>query len=698
MTAKHQDPHEKPVGFLDKLEAEVEQEYDELLADEQFDEIYEFLKQSATGRGASEEKQGAEATQNEIFSLIEEAAALKQEQLDIAFSTGDQEQALSIINEALAEYALQETPRPAPPEPLKQTTEKEAPKGLADYAIRSVYTAVASLGAMGYRLFQGLLRLLKKLFVRPLVMLQTFLRLVWLMVDSFVLRSLHSFSQERRDYHYELRNAWREAKAGKQKRRIMLRAFFRSTARHKRLYFSVVNTLLPLGAMAVLLFTVHYWGGMTFALQVTYNNREIGYISDEAVYAQAKELANERISIGSNAAKQETQSIQNANYALKLVTLNKLNDAPTICDRLIENSEQNLTNACGIYVDNEFVCSVKNRADAENVFATYLEPFQKRTTDKNAFVAFVENIEYRPGLYPDDPQSMWDASQLSKRLVTPKVGKQTYVATEDDTDYDIARKHGLTETQLQALNPQMGKYVHPGDEFVVSTQVNFVQVKTIRTENREVNIGYTTEKVNNGSMFQGDNRTVRKGENGVQRVTEMVTYIDNRRVSVQEVSRTIVKEPVSAKVEVGTKSTKVYGYGGGSYNYSSKGFVWPAPNCHTISSRFGYRSLGYHRGVDLIRSGGHSSGALIVASRDGVVEQATYSGSYGYMVLINHGDGYQTRYAHMLSGSTSVSAGQRVSAGQAIGRVGNTGRSTGPHLHFEVIYRGSLQNPLNYIK
>ena len=70
---------------------------------------------------------------------------------------------------------------------------------------------------------------------------------------------------------------------------------------------------------------------------------------------------------------------------------------------------------------------------------------------------------------------------------------------------------------------------------------------------------------------------------------------------------------------------------------------------------------------------------------------------YGNMVLINHGDGYKTRYGHMVSGSITVSVGEYVEAGQTIGKVGSTGNSTGPHLHFEVIYNGETQNPKNYI-
>jgi murein DD-endopeptidase MepM/ murein hydrolase activator NlpD len=81
-----------------------------------------------------------------------------------------------------------------------------------------------------------------------------------------------------------------------------------------------------------------------------------------------------------------------------------------------------------------------------------------------------------------------------------------------------------------------------------------------------------------------------------------------------------------------------------------------------------------------------------------VVEVVQRSSSgYGNMVLINHGDGYKTRYAHLLEGSITVRIGETVEGGKTIGRVGSTGNSSGPHLHFEVIYNGETQNPVNFI-
>ena len=135
-----------------------------------------------------------------------------------------------------------------------------------------------------------------------------------------------------------------------------------------------------------------------------------------------------------------------------------------------------------------------------------------------------------------------------------------------------------------------------------------------------------------------------------------------------------------------------------SYRYGAAPagkFQWPTNG--SISSGFGYRGSSlsgtkkFHSGIDLYAPIGTS----VIAADGGQVILAAYEGGYGYSVLIYHGGGYATFYAH-LSGFT-VSPGQIVERGQLIGYVGVTGWTTGPHLHFEVRINGAAQNPLNYL-
>ena len=138
------------------------------------------------------------------------------------------------------------------------------------------------------------------------------------------------------------------------------------------------------------------------------------------------------------------------------------------------------------------------------------------------------------------------------------------------------------------------------------------------------------------------------------------------------------------------------GGGGGGSVAPSTGWVMPC-SYRKVTSPFGHRksptagASTFHQGIDL----GAPAGTPIVASRSGIVTTATFSGSAGYYVSINHGDGYSSIYMHMTN--YVVSAGQAVSAGQLIGYVGSTGISTGNHLHFGIAYNGAYVNPAGYI-
>ena len=128
-------------------------------------------------------------------------------------------------------------------------------------------------------------------------------------------------------------------------------------------------------------------------------------------------------------------------------------------------------------------------------------------------------------------------------------------------------------------------------------------------------------------------------------------------------------------------------------------FQWPVPSSHTITSNYGYRihpisgTKKLHAGIDI----GAPGGSNIVAADAGTVVLSSfgYNGGYGNYVIISHGNGITTRYAHC--SNLFVSTGESVSKGQVIAAVGSTGASTGNHCHFEVRINGGSKNPLNYL-
>ncbi len=145
--------------------------------------------------------------------------------------------------------------------------------------------------------------------------------------------------------------------------------------------------------------------------------------------------------------------------------------------------------------------------------------------------------------------------------------------------------------------------------------------------------------------------------------------------------------------------------GGGNYGDGiSKGsFIWPTlSSSSVVTSEFGTRDLSipgasqYHKGID-IGIYGNRTGAPIYAADGGIVESAGRNSTAGNYVRISHGNGVVTVYMHMQNNSIRVKKGQRVSQGQTIGRMGSTGVSSGPHLHFELSVNGTTIDPLRFL-
>ncbi len=510
-------------------------------------------------------------------------------------------------------------------------------------------------------------------------------------------------------FRREVRNAAKTMKQTLKKPKTIpsvLKSYFnKAFHRHDNLIKSAFNYLMPVAALAVFFLTVNYWNGVTFALEVIYNKQSIGYISDESVYIEAKDLVKERLVSG--AYKTENVDVTtagspapdlNASYSLSLVSLDELNDAQAISDKMIENSVDNLTHACGIYIDGEFICAVKNEADAKTVFNDYLSPYEAEARANNYVVGFAQNIDYIQGFYVDDPAVMWDANRLTNAIRGTDSQEKTHTVTIEDTIESLAASYDVSEEYIRTLNPGVDwENLKPGEIIKVGKSESsdkLVSIKKIITTTSTRDIDFETVTRRDMTKYSGYRQVTQEGVNGTERVTKTQIYIDGKLNDTNYDYETI-KEPVDEIVVIGTKTSYNGVYIGSA---SKKGFLWPAPSCHYVSSAYGWRSRGWHKGIDLVKAGGGALGTPVIASRSGRVEVVQRSNSgYGNMVLINHGDGYKTRYAHLVSGSITVSVGEHVDAGQTIGKVGSTGNSTGPHLHFEVIYNGETYNPANYI-
>lgn len=154
-------------------------------------------------------------------------------------------------------------------------------------------------------------------------------------------------------------------------------------------------------------------------------------------------------------------------------------------------------------------------------------------------------------------------------------------------------------------------------------------------------------------------------------------------------------ERIQKEINKKTEELKKQNQGKGAVKGTGQ-FIWPAPSSRTVTSKFGMRKhpvLGeyrMHTGIDI----GASYGTNVDAADAGMVIISDYSSSYGHYIVIDHGNGYTTLYAHL--SKRLVKAGDKVKQGAIIGKVGSTGLSTGPHLHFEISKNGTRINPAQF--
>lgn len=179
--------------------------------------------------------------------------------------------------------------------------------------------------------------------------------------------------------------------------------------------------------------------------------------------------------------------------------------------------------------------------------------------------------------------------------------------------------------------------------------------------------------------------------------TEQKEFSDKDKIVAGLFKEPVVQKQVTTPKKTTSSATRYAATGSVntaqtvSYSSLAIGTQLIRPVSGTITSRFGRRSSGTHTGLDIATS----LGTPIGAAAAGTVSYAGWKGSYGNLVVIDHGNGVQTYYAHC--SAIYVSAGTPVAQGQTISAVGSTGNSTGPHLHLEVRVNGVCQNPQNYV-
>ena len=299
-------------------------------------------------------------------------------------------------------------------------------------------------------------------------------------------------------------------------------------------------------------------------------------------------------------------------------------------------------------------------------------------------IDFDENVEVVQAYVDGDKISTLEDAIEAVTKTSEKSKKYEVVA--GDTLGGIAQKNDMTIEDIIKMNPvsipDEGATIRVGDEITISSPEP--ELSVVRCERRyyEENYDEEVQYVDNDDWYTNESVVLQQPVTGYRKVVADVTYRNAELLSTDILYENVTVKAVAKIVERGTKTPPTYVY----------------PLWGRLSSGFGRRKAPkrgastFHKGIDIAVP----IGTAVMASCGGTVSRAGWGSGYGYCVYIDHPDGKSTRYGHL--SKVLVKAGQKVSQGQKIALSGNTGVSTGPHLHFEILVGGSQVNPLKYLQ
>lgn len=541
----------------------------------------------------------------------------------------------------------------------------------------ALYRYHYGLGLHTMRLFRRIGRLVGRVTYGP----RRWMRYTWL---RRVVRPAHRFRRSLRHLAGGFGDLFRRADGQKPSLRGWLSSY-------REEWFALGRVVGPIAGCLALVLTLAAWANTDFCLNLTYHGTDLGVVDNAAVYDDGAKLARDRVNNVDDSFRVDVVPVFTLQIQGKKATLTD----NEVCDGILGTATDSIGEGTGLYVDGKFIAAMQTRQEMQAVLDSLAEGRYDKN-DPNQRAEFVQQVKAEDGLYP--LSAMRDAEALKAQLTSQTVKEETYTVRKGDVLGTIAVKHDMTTAELRSLNPKYANtdMIKEGDVLIVQRPKSLLQVKVIKTIRYTEKIDYTTNTVYKADKPTTYTKVTTKGVEGSQDVTADVVYVDGVEMGRTVTKRVVTKQPVTKVVEQGTKkvtssSGSVIQQGDGVTRGS---MTWPVPVCHSMSR-------GYKRGhyaLDIANGPVKVLGKPCVAADGGVVIQAStgWNGGYGNVIKIQHSNGLVTLYAHLQS--IKVVKGQRVSRGQTIGLVGNSGRSTGPHLHFEVIKNGVKVNPLNYVK
>ena len=284
------------------------------------------------------------------------------------------------------------------------------------------------------------------------------------------------------------------------------------------------------------------------------------------------------------------------------------------------------------------------------------------------------------------PEELTPLDEAIEQVTKDKEVNEIYEVVAGDTLSGIVEKVNIPMDKIIELNDAIKderSTLHIGQEIIIT--VPEPELSVVRTEQLYLEEAYDADiiYVDNDDWYTTQEKTLQEPSTGFRKAVANITYRNDKEISKEVVKEVVLMEAVPKIVERGTKIPPT--------------FIKPISGGR-LTSRFGRRTSptrgasSNHKGVDW----GIPRGSSVVASSGGTVTKAGWGGGYGYVVYIKHPGGAETRYAHC--SKVLVSVGQTVKQGQRIALTGNTGVSTGPHLHFELRLNGTPVDPYAYME
>jgi murein DD-endopeptidase MepM/ murein hydrolase activator NlpD len=343
-----------------------------------------------------------------------------------------------------------------------------------------------------------------------------------------------------------------------------------------------------------------------------------------------------------------------------------------------------LVDGWSIIVGNESTVFLPSRSEAEAVLESIKKSYLP--DDDSVSVLSVEFVQPYDIVQEEiSITSLGSSEQALRTLTEGREPLREYRVQSGDSFWSIANKHQLTVEGLKEINGITSNNLQVGQVLKLNSPQPLLSVKITSSAVNQEDIPYDTVYRLNENAWEGQSKVLTAGAIGTKEIQYEIAQINGVLVEKKVLSETIIAEPVSRVVENGAKTIVV----SRAADVSGSGFAWPIRG--RINSPFGPRGGGFHSGIDIQAS----IGDPVYSAAGGRVTAASYSSGYGNAVTIDHGDGLSTLYAHL--SQMNVSVGQEVGVQELVGLAGNTGRTTGPHLHFEVRIDGSAVNPINYL-